>query len=343
MKKDFAAADEIVKTSENKAAAYFVAKELELDGKIEEAIEFFSKSGRYNHAVRLAQDNHMDGDLMSLSLMSGPKVMLSSARYFESKGAEKRAVQLYQRAGKLAKALDLCFRARLFEELRNIADDLANGSKDAQVAPETLAKCASFLMENSQYDKAVHLYIIGGRIEESIDMCAQYKVKISEEMADKMTPDKKDPKYQGQKRTDVLLKLADVCKRQNSFHLATKKYTQAGDKLKAMKCLLKSGDTEKITFFANVSRNKEIYVLAANYLQKLEWHENPERMQAIITMYKKAKAYEQLSGFYDACAQFEIDEYRAYDKALAALNEAERFFSKGRNIPAQTKQEKLQV
>ena len=143
--------------------------------------------------------------------------------------------------------------------------------------------------------------------------------KISEEMADKMTPDKKDPKYQGQQRTDVLLKLADVCKRQNSFHLATKKYTQAGDKLKAMKCLLKSGDTEKITFFANVSRNKEIYVLAANYLQKLEWHENPERMQAIITMYKKAKAYEQLSGFYDACAQFEIDEYRAYDKALAAL------------------------
>ena len=54
-----------------------------------------------------------------------------------------------------------------------------------------------------------------------------------------------------------------------------------------------------------------------------------ERMQAIILMYKKAKAYEQLSGFYDACAQFEIDEYRAYDKALAALNEAERFLSKG--------------
>ena len=70
--------------------------------------------------------------------------MVSSARYFESKGAEKRAVQLYQRAGKLAKALDLCFRARLFDELKNIADDLASGSKDAQVAPETLAKCAFF-------------------------------------------------------------------------------------------------------------------------------------------------------------------------------------------------------
>ena len=78
---------------------------------------------------------------MSLSLMSGPKVMVSSARYFESKGAEKRAVQLYQRAGKLAKALDLCFRARLFDELKNIADDLASGSKDASSTRNTGKVC----------------------------------------------------------------------------------------------------------------------------------------------------------------------------------------------------------
>ena len=215
----------------------------------------------------------------------------------ESKGAEKRAVQLYQLLVFLAKALDLCFRARLFDELKNIADDLASGSKDAQVAPETLAKCASFLMEHGQYDKAVHLYIIGGRIEESIDMCSQYKVKISEEMADKMTPEKNDPQYQGQKRTDVLLKLAEVCKRQNSFHLATKKFTQAGDKLKAMKCLLKSGDTEKITFYERQSKQGNLCFGCKLSAKKISGMKTPERMQAIILMYKKAKAYEQLSGF----------------------------------------------
>ena len=42
---------------------------------------------------------------------------------------------------------------------------------------------------------------------------------------------------------------------------------QAGDKLRAMKSLLRSGDTEKIIFFAGVSRNRDIYILAANYLQ----------------------------------------------------------------------------
>ncbi len=42
---------------------------------------------------------------------------------------------------------------------------------------------------------------------------------------------------------------------------------QAGDKLRAMKSLLRSGDTEKIIFFAGVSRQRDIYILAANYLQ----------------------------------------------------------------------------
>ena len=37
---------------------------------------------------------------------------------------------------------------------------------------------------------------------------------------------------------------------QRQFHLATKKFTQAGNKVQAMKALLKSGDTEKIIFFA---------------------------------------------------------------------------------------------
>ena len=41
-----------------------------------------------------------------------------------------------------------------------------------------------------------------------------------------------------------------VAKRQGSWQLAAKKYTQAGEKNKAMRALLRSGDTEKIVFFA---------------------------------------------------------------------------------------------
>ncbi len=85
-------------------------------------------------------------------------------------------------------------------------------------------------------------------------------------------------------------------------------YTQTDIKrlcffLQAMKALLKSGDTEKIVFFAGVSRQKEIYVMAANYLQSLDWRKDPEIMKNIISFYTKGRALELLAGFYDACAQ----------------------------------------
>lgn len=65
---------------------------------------------------------------------------------------------------------------------------------------------------------------------------------------------------------------------------------QAGDKVKALKCLIKSGDTDKIIFFAGVSRHAEIYTLAANYLQTLDWHARPDLAQSIVTFYSKASS-----------------------------------------------------
>ena len=48
----------------------------------------------------------------------------------------------------------------------------------------------------------------------------------------------------------LIYRFLQVAKRQGSWQLAAKKYTQAGEKAKAMKALLRSGDTEKIVFFA---------------------------------------------------------------------------------------------
>lgn len=55
-----------------------------------------------------------------------------------------------------------------------------------------------------------------------------------------------------------------------------------------------------------------------------------EILQNIVTFYTKGKAMESLANFYDSCAQVEIDEYQAYDKALGALNEALKCVSKAK-------------
>jgi len=83
-------------------------------------------------------------------------------------------------------------------------------------------------------------------------------------------------------------------------------YTQAGDKVKAMKCLLRSGDTQKICYFAGVSRNRDIYILAANYLQNLDWKADPEIVKNIVQFYSKAKALDSLAAFFDSCAQVSV-------------------------------------
>lgn len=74
-----------------------------------------------------------------------------------------------------------------------------------------------------------------------------------------------------------------------------------------MKALLKSGDTRKIMYFAGVARQKEIYVMAANYLQSTDWNKDLEIMSSIITFYKKGGAIDSLCNFYIACSQVETE------------------------------------
>lgn len=69
-----------------------------------------------------------------------------------------------------------------------------------------------------------------------------------------------------------------------------------------MKCLIDLGAIDKVITFAINARSPQIFVLAANFLQTADWHKNPDLMKHIITFYTKAKSYEHLAGFFDACS-----------------------------------------
>lgn len=55
---------------------------------------------------------------------------------------------------------------------------------------------------------------------------------ITEEMAEKMTVSKDCADLSEESRRELLEQIANCCMRQGNYHLATKKYTQAGNKLK---------------------------------------------------------------------------------------------------------------
>jgi intraflagellar transport protein 140 len=308
---DFQTAADIVHESGDAAASYHFARQLEAKGELRESINYYAASGCYNHAIRLAKAYGLDAELMRFATKSTQSLMLDCGAYFESKGDIDNAVQLYHKGGDLPRALDLCFKAgagrpggggasaAVLDMLNVIAKDLG-----ADSSPQTLARCAEFLMQSNEYGRAVDLYIMAKRYRQAVDMCAGMKVPLTEEMAEKLTPPAEE--MDANERKDILKELAGLLKKQGSFTLASKKYTLAGDRIRAMKCLLRAGDTKAVIQFATISRSAEIYKLAGNYLQQMNWRESVDIMKAIITFYTKAQAFEQLAGFYDSCAQVRL-------------------------------------
>ena len=56
----------------------------------------------------------------------------------------------------------------------------------------------------------------------------------------------------------------------------------ANEKIKGIKCLLKSADVKAVIGFATNARQTEVFVLAGNFLQNQNWHNDPEIMKTII-------------------------------------------------------------
>ena len=112
-----------------------------------------------------------------------------------------------------------------------------------------------------------------------------------------------------------------------------------------------------------LGRHLPLLPVAPRGPQNLDWKADPEIVKSIVQFYSKAKALEQLSAFFDACAQvagfsgpcpfslwarldqgnltqgasssparalrqIEIDDYRDYEKALAALKESHDWMNK---------------
>lgn len=298
---------DLVRESEDKAAAYYLAKFLEDKGDIEAAVGLYADAGCLNHSIRLSKMHRLDADLMSYALRSPVNLILDCALYFEQRGEVEKAVQLYHKGGDLARALQLCFSKEsataaeitlsggVAELMNAVVRDLGE-----KTSPSVLTRCAGFLVKFKQYERAVDVFVLAQCYNDAIDLCQKNKVLISESMIDKLTAQEEADSVT---KKDLCKRLAKVLMEQGSYLAASKLHTQMGDRTRAMKCLVLSGDTKAVMQFASISRSADIYILAANYLQQMNWREDVDIMKSVITFYGKAKAFDQLATFFDSCAQ----------------------------------------
>ncbi|XP_037026669.1 intraflagellar transport protein 140 homolog [Bradysia coprophila] len=318
-------ADSVAKLSGDKSACYHLARHYENIGKVQEAIQFYTRAQTYSNAVRICKENDLQNELWNVASLARSRDKASAAAYFEECGDFKRAVELYHRSGMLHKAVEMAFASQQPETLQVIASEL-----DVNSDPELVTRCADFFLGIDQLQKAVHLLANAKHFEKALDICKGRAVPVTETLAELLTPVKDE--IAEPTRMKILTMLGDILQEQGDYHTATKKFTQAGDKVRAMKSLLKSGDTDKIVFFAGMSRQKEIYIMAANYLQALNWQNDTKILKNIVTFYSKGQAYDLLANFYVTCAQVEIDDFRDYEKALKALLESSKCLTKVQNV-----------
>ncbi|KAF2347789.1 Quinoprotein amine dehydrogenase beta chain-like [Trinorchestia longiramus] len=178
--------------------------------------------------VMVGHHHHLSRDqLMNLALVAGPQEQVEAARYFATcdRPQVARAVTLYHRAGLVAKALDLAFKSGQVSVVAQIAEDL-----DDSADPVLVGQCAEYFLTNRQYDKAVNLLITGKQYEKALELCVEHGVWVTEALAERFTL----PKEEGA-RNNILEKVAQCAYLQENYKLATKKYTQAGNKVQVMR------------------------------------------------------------------------------------------------------------
>lgn len=244
-------AKKIAESTGDRAALFHVARLFEnlAEPNIDEAMRLYAKAGTPVMAVRLAKANQRDKDLLRYALDCNPTVLLDTARYFEGKGMIDEAVQLYQRGKQAGRALELALSQGRPDAVGVLASQLGPDSD-----PRLLVECAEALRAGGSLEEAMWMFIHAKRYEQALELAVQGRIPMTDDVAEKMTP-AKDGGMPPADRELVLRQIAECAETSRNFQLACKKYTEAGDKERGVKALIKTGDVKKVLFYAKNSRS----------------------------------------------------------------------------------------
>ena len=288
-----------------------------------QVIELFRKARQFGQALLFALDNQMIDDIFSLSFSAPPTVVCKAAQWFEEQKELKNAILLYNRAGRTNKALSLCFKNRQYDALDEISDGL-----NSKTDPNILIICGKYFTESERWSKAATCYALAKQFEIVIQLCNNHNIKLSPNVIQDISEDTTNNQYD----TEIIKKFAALCEQQHDFITASKLYLKLKDHISSIKVLIRAGETNKVVKFAKLFRKRETYILAANYLQTLNPHQQPALFGIIVEFYTKANAPDKLARFYESSSQIEIDEYQEYEKGLEYAKKSYEILDKIENL-----------
>lgn len=148
----------------------------------------------------------------------------------------QKAIELYNKGGNTPYALELCFRmdeftslpgagygnqstskssVEVFEMINSIAANL-----DTKTSPKVLQRCAEFLIGHKQFERAMELYVIAKKFAEAIEVCAKYKITITESSLGRLVPDEGGAGIDAVQRKEILSLLAATLRDQACLNVS---------------------------------------------------------------------------------------------------------------------------
>lgn len=273
-----------------------------------DVIELFRRARQSAQAMDFALQYEMIDDILALSFSAPAAQVCKAAQWFEEQKEGKNAILLYSRAGRMNRALALCFSLKQYDALDEISDTL-NSKTDIKV----LLRCGQYFVESQRWSKAAQCFALAQQFDKVIELCNKHNIKLQSSVIHELSELKADQ--------EVMKRFAQLCEQQGEYQTAATLYIKFKDHLSAMKALIRSGDTNKVIKFANLSKKPQTFILAANYLQTLNPREGDKTYETIVQFYTKAKAPDKLGRFFEAAAQVEIDEYQEYEKAFQLITQ----------------------
>lgn len=289
-------AKQICDENKDQGACFLLGKYYESKGDIRMAIYYYTASGRINQAFRLAREHNLDSDIYNLALKAPSLTQNLIAEHFENKGNLEKSINLYLLSGNIKKALNLCLITQQYDKIREIADSVEYRSDK-----DTLRALAEYFAEQKQFEKSLSLYIKLKDYDISMKLCENHKIKITLQTANAIMEEIENEK-DNKTKSDLNKRLAKLLMMQGDFEAAHQMHVKLGNLKKAMKCLIKMGNKDRVIEFAQTCRISELYIMGANFLQSLEWNENDDIVKNIVSFYNKAKAYMNLANFYELFA-----------------------------------------
>jgi intraflagellar transport protein 140 len=256
----------LVRESKSCVAAYHLARHLEANGDIEGAISCFARSGKYNYAIRLAKAHGIEKSIMNFALQSEQSLRVECANYLKSIGQIEKAAELFIKGGEKKKALDL-FVQIPFDKCNRLQFDIVsivNGLED-EVPQDIIIKCAINLMRSGEHSNAFQLlHRKGHDFSAFLNLYLEKNIPLLESVINEVLM------YCTENVKNKHLNLiGSICKAQGNYTLACDKFTEGGDFSSAIKSLILTGDVKSIISYALSSDTKEVFIIAANYLQTM--------------------------------------------------------------------------